>query len=170
MKLGWFYLSCSRYFPSHYCTMSEKISPQNLGKGREIPNRRIADISNLPSDYSTTPGGSIFSTTPGGDYLCQLSWFWYAWPIFVFDFDLSVLYLCSAIKMSSWHMFLALVCKKMFDANEKLIFKMASCLLQFVDMHLLTRWIGQHGFVIADISDYSSSFIRCHHPNTFCLL
>lgn len=34
--------------------------------GREIPNRRIADISNIPSDYSTTPGGSIFSTTPGG--------------------------------------------------------------------------------------------------------
>lgn len=46
--------------------MSEKgASPQAL-KGREIPNRRIADISNLPNDYSTTPGGSIFSTTPGG--------------------------------------------------------------------------------------------------------
>ncbi|WAQ96212.1 4EBP1-like protein [Mya arenaria] len=46
--------------------MSEKLSPQNLPRGREIPNRRIADISNLPTDYSTTPGGSIFSTTPGG--------------------------------------------------------------------------------------------------------
>ncbi|XP_045213567.1 eukaryotic translation initiation factor 4E-binding protein 1-like [Mercenaria mercenaria] len=46
--------------------MSQKASPQKTMTGREIPNRRIADISNLPSDYSTTPGGSIFSTTPGG--------------------------------------------------------------------------------------------------------
>ncbi|KAL4240309.1 Eukaryotic translation initiation factor 4E binding protein (EIF4EBP) [Mactra antiquata] len=46
--------------------MSDKgASPQTLS-GREIPNRRITDISNIPSDYSTTPGGSIFSTTPGG--------------------------------------------------------------------------------------------------------
>lgn len=41
------------------------LSPSAL-KARDIPNRRIADISNLPGDYSTTPGGSIFSTTPGG--------------------------------------------------------------------------------------------------------
>lgn len=46
--------------------MSEKGSPHEQKTGREIPNRRITDISNLPSDYSTTPGGSIFSTTPGG--------------------------------------------------------------------------------------------------------
>ncbi|XP_060571465.1 eukaryotic translation initiation factor 4E-binding protein 1-like [Ruditapes philippinarum] len=46
--------------------MSQKASPQKTMTGREIPNRRIADISNLPADYSTTPGGSIFSTTPGG--------------------------------------------------------------------------------------------------------
>jgi len=47
--------------------MSQKNSPSNPLQGREIPNRRIADISNIPSDYSTTPGGSIFSTTPGGE-------------------------------------------------------------------------------------------------------
>lgn len=48
--------------------MSEKGSPHSVS-GREIPNRRIADISNIPSDFSTTPGGSIFSTTPGGTRL-----------------------------------------------------------------------------------------------------
>nr|VZH96757.1 unnamed protein product [Spirometra erinaceieuropaei] len=33
-----------------------------------LPVRRtkFSDISQLPKDYSTTPGGSIFSTTPGG--------------------------------------------------------------------------------------------------------
>ena len=46
--------------------MSEKGSVHEQKSGREIPIRRIADISNIPSDYSTTPGGSIFSTTPGG--------------------------------------------------------------------------------------------------------
>ncbi|XP_033742779.1 eukaryotic translation initiation factor 4E-binding protein 2-like [Pecten maximus] len=48
--------------------MSMSGSPQQLLKGREIPSRRIVlnDISQLPHDYSTTPGGSIFSTTPGG--------------------------------------------------------------------------------------------------------
>ena len=46
--------------------MSEKGSVHEQKSGREIPVRRIADISNLPNDYSTTPGGSIFSTTPGG--------------------------------------------------------------------------------------------------------
>ncbi|CAG5121582.1 unnamed protein product [Candidula unifasciata] len=38
-------------------------------KGREIPAiRRVVlnDVSQLPSDYSTTPGGTLFSTTPGG--------------------------------------------------------------------------------------------------------
>lgn len=47
--------------------MTEKNTPPQSMQGREIPNRRIADISNLPSDYSTTPGGSVFSTTPGGE-------------------------------------------------------------------------------------------------------
>ncbi|XP_041362878.1 eukaryotic translation initiation factor 4E-binding protein 2-like [Gigantopelta aegis] len=35
---------------------------------REIPTRRVLlnDISQLPGDYCTTPGGTLFSTTPGG--------------------------------------------------------------------------------------------------------
>ena len=34
-----------------------------------IPERRVVvkDPNELPLDYSTTPGGTIFSTTPGGD-------------------------------------------------------------------------------------------------------
>ncbi|VDD82665.1 unnamed protein product [Mesocestoides corti] len=36
-----------------------------------VPFRRIkvTDPSQIPQDYSTTPGGSIFSTTPGGTHL-----------------------------------------------------------------------------------------------------
>lgn len=35
---------------------------------RAIPSRRIPvhDPSQMPIDYSTTPGGTIYSTTPGG--------------------------------------------------------------------------------------------------------
>ena len=39
-------------------------------KGREIPSiRRVVlnDVSQLPSDYGTTPNGTMFSTTPGGN-------------------------------------------------------------------------------------------------------
>ena len=33
-----------------------------------IPSRRVVinDASQLPPDYSTTPGGTLYSTTPGG--------------------------------------------------------------------------------------------------------
>jgi len=52
--------------------MSMSGSPQQQVKGREIPSKRfiLNDLSQLPHDYSTTPGGSIFSTTPGGKSLC----------------------------------------------------------------------------------------------------
>lgn len=42
---------------------SNSLSPR-----RPIPIRRVAltDASQLPTDYSTTPGGTLFSTTPGG--------------------------------------------------------------------------------------------------------
>lgn len=45
--------------------MSAKRS--NSGS-KEIPIRRVLinDPTQLPHDYSTTPGGTIFSTTPGG--------------------------------------------------------------------------------------------------------
>ncbi|XP_048761889.1 eukaryotic translation initiation factor 4E-binding protein 1-like [Ostrea edulis] len=47
--------------------MSSQGSPQQLFSGRDIPRRVVLnDIAQLPHDYSTTPGGSIFSTTPGG--------------------------------------------------------------------------------------------------------
>ena len=37
-----------------------------------IPRRiAINSPSELPNDYSTTPGGTLFSTTPGGEY-CYL--------------------------------------------------------------------------------------------------
>ncbi|XP_014678160.1 PREDICTED: eukaryotic translation initiation factor 4E-binding protein 1-like [Priapulus caudatus] len=37
-------------------------------KVRDIPSRRVllTDPSQLPIDYSSTPGGTLFSTTPGG--------------------------------------------------------------------------------------------------------
>ncbi len=39
---------------------------------RDIPTRRVVlnDASQLPNDYSQTPGGTLFSTTPGGKYTC----------------------------------------------------------------------------------------------------
>lgn len=47
--------------------MSSQGTPQQVFSGREIPKRVVLnDLSQLPQDYSTTPGGSIFSTTPGG--------------------------------------------------------------------------------------------------------
>ena len=47
--------------------MSSEADKQKI-KGRDIPHRRVVlnDISQLPSEYSTTPGGTFFSTTPGG--------------------------------------------------------------------------------------------------------
>ena len=46
-------------------------SGNNVSKQAEtkaIPTRTIEvkDASQLPSDYSSTPGGTMFSTTPGG--------------------------------------------------------------------------------------------------------
>ncbi|KAI4456807.1 eukaryotic translation initiation factor 4e-binding protein [Holotrichia oblita] len=37
-------------------------------ESKAIPIRRVAlhDPSELPHDYSTTPGGTLYSTTPGG--------------------------------------------------------------------------------------------------------
>lgn len=38
-----------------------------------IPERRVVikDPSDLPTAYSTTPGGTIFSTTPGGEWTVE---------------------------------------------------------------------------------------------------
>lgn len=41
---------------------------EELKNGSVIPIRRVplTDQSQLPADYSATPGGTLFSTTPGG--------------------------------------------------------------------------------------------------------
>ena len=38
-----------------------------------IPTRRVVINSEheMPSDYGTTPGGTIFGTTPGGNDRCR---------------------------------------------------------------------------------------------------
>lgn len=48
--------------------MNDNSPQRKTSNNREIPGRRvvISDSSQLPLDYSSTPGGTIFSTTPGG--------------------------------------------------------------------------------------------------------
>ncbi|KAM3862531.1 eukaryotic translation initiation factor 4E-binding protein 2 [Diretmus argenteus] len=43
-------------------------SSRQLSESRAIPSRTvlISDTTQLPHDYCTTPGGTLFSTTPGG--------------------------------------------------------------------------------------------------------
>ncbi|CAB1312812.1 unnamed protein product [Coregonus sp. 'balchen'] len=47
--------------------MSSSTSRQ-LSESRAIPTRTVLinDRTQLPHDYCTTPGGTLFSTTPGG--------------------------------------------------------------------------------------------------------
>uniref|UniRef100_A0A3Q2YJH4 Eukaryotic translation initiation factor 4E binding protein 2 n=1 Tax=Hippocampus comes TaxID=109280 RepID=A0A3Q2YJH4_HIPCM len=42
---------------------------RQLSESRAIPTRTVLinDTTQLPHDYCTTPGGTLFSTTPGGD-------------------------------------------------------------------------------------------------------
>lgn len=44
------------------------MSSRQLSESRAIPTRRVLinDTTQLPHDYCTTPGGTLFSTTPGG--------------------------------------------------------------------------------------------------------
>ncbi|KAG8184305.1 hypothetical protein JTE90_008989 [Oedothorax gibbosus] len=48
--------------------MNSNEAQRKISSNREIPGRRVVihDASQLPIDYSSTPGGTIFSTTPGG--------------------------------------------------------------------------------------------------------
>ncbi|KAK8770078.1 eukaryotic translation initiation factor 4E binding protein thor [Amblyomma americanum] len=48
--------------------MSAHSPEHKVSSSRSIPTRRVIinDASQLPHDYSSTPGGTIFSTTPGG--------------------------------------------------------------------------------------------------------
>lgn len=61
--------------------MSVNATDVKASGSREIPSRRVLlkEASQLPSEYSTTPGGTMFSTTPGGtriiydrDFLLQV--------------------------------------------------------------------------------------------------
>ena len=49
--------------------MSGDAKPSLINpKSSSIPTRivEIKDASQMPKDFSTTPGGTLFSTTPGG--------------------------------------------------------------------------------------------------------
>ncbi|XP_060097174.1 eukaryotic translation initiation factor 4E-binding protein 2 [Heteronotia binoei] len=48
--------------------MSSSAGGHQHSQSRAIPTRTvpISDSSQLPHDYCTTPGGTLFSTTPGG--------------------------------------------------------------------------------------------------------
>lgn len=62
-----------RLQPEPYTMNSAQTNVLPSGS-RPIPSRRIVvnDPGQMPMDYSTTPGGTIFSTTPGG----MLNVFW----------------------------------------------------------------------------------------------
>jgi translation initiation factor 4E binding protein 2 len=55
---------------SDYLKLNMSVSPlsRSITESKSIPTRRmlLTDPSQLPSDYSSTPGGSLYSTTPGG--------------------------------------------------------------------------------------------------------
>ena len=48
--------------------MSASPMARAVTSGQDIPTRRVVinNEEDMPSDYSTTPGGTIFGTTPGG--------------------------------------------------------------------------------------------------------
>ena len=48
--------------------MSASPIAKQATQSQNIPSKRIVinDSSQLPADYSSTPGGTLFSTTPGG--------------------------------------------------------------------------------------------------------
>jgi hypothetical protein len=48
--------------------MSASPVARQVTQSQVIPSRRmvISSASDLPNDYSTTPGGTFYSTTPGG--------------------------------------------------------------------------------------------------------
>ena len=48
--------------------MSASPMARAATQGQDIPTRRVVITSeeDMPADYSSTPGGTIFGTTPGG--------------------------------------------------------------------------------------------------------
>lgn len=48
--------------------MSSSSMARQAVESKAIPIKRVLinDLNDLPSHYSSTPGGTLFSTTPGG--------------------------------------------------------------------------------------------------------
>lgn len=55
--------------------MSASPIARQATQSQSIPTKRviITDPSQLPIDYSSTPGGTLYSTTPGGKRSIQVS-------------------------------------------------------------------------------------------------
>ena len=53
---------------SEGCNMLASPMARAATQGQDIPTRRVVITSeeDMPADYSSTPGGTIFGTTPGG--------------------------------------------------------------------------------------------------------
>lgn len=50
--------------------MSASPIARQATQSQSIPSKRILinDPNQLPADYSSTPGGTLYSTTPGGQF------------------------------------------------------------------------------------------------------
>lgn len=55
--------------------MSASPIARQATQSQSIPTKRviITDPSQLPIDYSSTPGGTLYSTTPGGKRSIRVS-------------------------------------------------------------------------------------------------
>lgn len=84
----------------------------------DIPSRRveITDPSQLPSNFSTTPGGTIFSTTPGGMNLYAI----FSLPYVNVVEDIFVSTLCSLGKSPKRLQFLDMM-SRVFNARAELV-------------------------------------------------
>lgn len=51
--------------------MSASPIARQATQSQSIPSKRIVihDPNQLPADYSSTPGGTLYSTTPGGQFI-----------------------------------------------------------------------------------------------------
>lgn len=70
-----------------------KSSPPVSGsQPQDIPKKVIIkDSSELPDNYSTTPGGTMFSTTPGGKFMLANSLFCFYKYTYTLSFEKYIL-------------------------------------------------------------------------------
>jgi hypothetical protein len=73
LRTGWnlplfFFFSNNKLWCVRRPNMSASPIARQATQCQTIPSRRVVinDASQLPADYSTTPGGTVYSTTPGG--------------------------------------------------------------------------------------------------------